>query len=71
MMAEPLSCPLQTGFRFLQRPLPANPLASLTARCLCLDRGIYRLTTFRVSTALDGLGPAFSPGARHLRQTIQ
>jgi len=31
---EPLSCPLQAGLRFFQHPLPANPLASLAARCL-------------------------------------
>ena len=65
---EPLSAPLQIGFRFLRHPLPANPLASLTARCLCLNREIYRLTTFRVSAALDGLGSASSPGAHRLRQ---
>jgi hypothetical protein len=32
---EPLSGPLQTGFRFFQRPLPADLWASLAARRLC------------------------------------
>ena len=40
MIAQPLSCPLQASLRFFQRPLPANLLASLTARCLCSQRGL-------------------------------
>ena len=55
---EPLSGPLQTGLRLLRRPLPANPLASLAARCLCCQRGLpvyhvsyqhrYRWVRFRL-----------------------
>jgi len=40
LIAEPLSHPLQTGLRFLRHPLPANPLASLAARCLYYQRGL-------------------------------
>ena len=43
---EPLSSPLQTGFRFLRRPLPANRLASLAARCLCLAERFTGLPRF-------------------------
>jgi hypothetical protein len=33
-------------------------------------REVYRLTTFRISTVIGGLGSAFSPGVHHLRQVI-
>ncbi len=56
--SEPLSGPLQTGLRFFRRPLPANPLASLAARCLCCQRDLpvyhvsyqhrYRWVRFRL-----------------------
>jgi hypothetical protein len=35
-----------------------------------LGREVYRFTTFRISTVIGGLGSAFSPGVRHLRQVI-
>ena len=44
--SEPLSCPLPTGLRFFQPPLPANPLASLAARCLCLAERFTGLPRF-------------------------
>lgn len=32
VMSQPLSDPLQTGFRFLRHPIPAQSTASLTVR---------------------------------------
>jgi hypothetical protein len=45
VLSQPLSGPLQVGFRFLPRPLPAAPSAPLT-ECFPLREG-YGLTTFR------------------------
>jgi len=50
---QPLSRPLQPGFRFLRHPLPADPSARLTAcfpERMNIRRETYGLTTFRDST---------------------
>lgn len=47
---EPLSTPLQPGFRFLQHPLPAVPSVGL-ATALPVRENIG-LTTFRMSTSV-------------------
>ena len=56
----PLSGPFQTGIRFLPRPLPAAPWASLTSRFpLWGDNG---LTTFRRCVPVEG-SQLFAGGA--------
>ena len=47
---EPVSVPLQHGFRFLQHPLPAAPSVGL-ATALPVRENIG-LTTFRMSTSV-------------------
>ena len=63
--SQPLSGPLQAGLRFLPRPLPAAPSARLTAGLPSREDG--GLTTLHHED-LHGLGPAFTPVARHLRR---
>jgi hypothetical protein len=45
---EPLSAPLQRGFRFLQHPLPAAPSVGLTTALPVREN--IGFTTFRMST---------------------
>jgi hypothetical protein len=63
--SEPVSAPLQHGFRFLRHPLPAPPSAFLAVRFP--RREEYGLTMFRIST-MNRLGSAFTPVVRHLRR---
>ena len=65
MLSQPLSGPLQAGLRFLPRPLPAAPSARLTAGLP--SREVDGLTTLHRRNP-RGLGPAFTPVARHLRR---
>ncbi len=51
-------------------PIPAPPLARLTACLPFLRKEHYGLTTFRTST-MDEVGSACSPVARHLRETMR
>src|SRR3954447_1253212 len=68
-MSQPLSGPLQAGLRFLPRPLPAAPSAHLAAGLP--SREVDGLTTLHRRNP-RGLGPAFTPVARHLRRmTLQ
>src|SRR5215472_4921183 len=59
VMLQPLSGPLQAGFRLLPRPLPAAPSAPLAARFPL--REDYGLTTFRRSSLGGGLGRVSTP----------
>lgn len=60
MMFQPVSQPLQLGFRFLHHPIPASPTAHLAA---CLPRGQrYGLTTF-LDCHTTGLGSVCPPVA--------
>src|SRR5215831_4166436 len=65
ILSQPLSGPLQAGLRFLPRPLPAAPSAHLTAGLP--SREDDGLTTLPRRNP-RGLGPAFTPVARHLRR---
>jgi hypothetical protein len=69
VISPPLSGPLQTGLRFLPRPLPAAPSARLAAGLpLREDDG---LTTLHRKNP-RGLGPVLTPVALHLRRmTLQ
>jgi len=69
VISQPLSGPLQTGFRFLPRPLPAAPSARLAASLP--SREDDGLTTLHRKNP-RGLGPALTPVALHLRRmTLQ
>jgi hypothetical protein len=69
VISQPLSGPLQTGFRFLPRPLPAAPSARLAAGLP--SREDDGLTTLHRRNP-RGLGPALTPVALHLRRmTLQ
>jgi hypothetical protein len=65
VISPPLSDPFRAGLRFLPRPLPAAPSARLTAGLPSREDG--GLTTWPHED-LHGLGPAFTPVARHLRR---
>ena len=65
VISQPLSGPLQTGFRFLPRPLPAAPSACLAASLP--SREDDGLTTLQRKNP-RGLGPALTPVALHLRR---
>ena len=62
---KPLSLLLPEGIGFLHHPIPAFPSTGLTARFPLREK--YGLTTFRMSAALEGLGPASTPVAQRLR----
>ena len=64
-MAQPLSIPLQNGFRFFHHPLPAVSSAHLT---VCFPRGETTGLPRSAYIPLDGLGAVSSPVGRHLRQ---
>src|SRR5262249_1723787 len=69
VISQPLSGPLQPGFRFLPRPLPAAPSARLTAGLP--SREDDGLTTLHRKNP-RGLSPALTPVALHLRRmTLQ
>jgi hypothetical protein len=65
VISQPLSDPLRAGLRFLPRPLPAAPSARLAAG-LPSREGDGLTTLHRRNPR--GLGPAFTPVARHLRR---
>lgn len=63
-VAQLLSAPLQSGFRFFHLPLPALPSARLAA---CFPSSgevrVYHVPQFRP----DGTGLAYTPVAQRLR----
>jgi hypothetical protein len=65
VISQPLSGPLQTGFHFRPRPLPAAPSARLAAGLP--SREDDGLTTLHRKNP-RGLGPASTPVALHLRR---
>ena len=65
VISQPLSGPLQSGLRFLPRPLPAAPSTHLTARLPSReDDGLTTLHRWNPR----GLGPTSTPVAHHLHR---
>ena len=58
--AQPLSAPLQNGFRFFHHPLPTIPMG-LPCGSLSLDGRMAGLTRSATMPILQGLGPDYPP----------